>query len=126
LLEPECIGSGYNGIYQGDGTTCDVIPCGACCYWHEVVAGTEYERRCVVTGPDDCIDPERWNEFELEGWEGDPPELQDIGARWSHPGALCGNPNGSDADTHWWCEDPRGNPTPTEETSWGKLKTQYR
>ncbi|MBM3286407.1 MAG: hypothetical protein FJY88_03510 [Candidatus Eisenbacteria bacterium] len=80
-----------HGIYQGDGTTCE-MPCGACCYW---LADTR--RRCVVTTEADCYDDARWDNIKIEYYG-----LM-IGSFWSGAGLPCSDdPMGPG----WWCRHP--------------------
>lgn len=122
LFEAECESATWGGTYQGDGTTCEV-DCGACCYWRQDF--DVISRRCVMTTADDCLDVERWNAITLEVPQGDPPQLETVGADWSYPGAICTS-DPEEADVAWYCQDPRDTPTATGEISWGKLKSLYR
>ena len=118
LLETDCEGAFYNGQYQGDGTDCETTPCGACCWWRRT--DITFFRNCVVTGRADCEEGE-WAQHKVYV----ETQQDSVGSNWSFPGTICAQ-NAEEADVNWWCEDPRQNPTATEETSWGRLKTLFR
>lgn len=105
LLKPDCEGPEYEGIYQGDGTTCEAA-CGPCCYW-----GRDFDvitRRCVVTSENDCLDEEGYNEIQLDVLVGDPPMLETVGAEWGPPGVICAIWPGDPINVY--CLDPREGP----------------
>ncbi|MBD3161546.1 MAG: hypothetical protein GF346_04925 [Candidatus Eisenbacteria bacterium] len=117
LLEPECEQQPTLGQYQGDDTTCDAISCGACCYWRR--QEDSFFRSCVVTGMTDC---EEGSWAQWKRWI--PVQGDSVGSNWSTAGTECGTEE--ERETKWYCEDPLEIPNPTEETSWGRLKSLFR
>jgi hypothetical protein len=97
----------YQGIYAGDNTTCAGIVCGACCY---ALVVDENARRCANTTEAACYD-----RFSIDGSNG-----QFTNASWSGAGHRCTLAADS-AAFGWYCA-----PTPTQENSWGVIKSLFR
>ncbi len=97
----------YQGTYAGDNTTCAGIVCGACCY---ALFQDENTRYCSNATESYCYD--RYsaagsnNEFTNPSWAG--------------AGHRC-TAAADSADIYWYCR-----PVPTQNNSWGVIKSLFR